>query len=116
MRPHGLSLTCSPLIDKWFERVQRIRKFYKNSDVYRDRKLTLEYWTSSTYTPEAEEKLKAFRDKNNRIKVDWKDGLQILEIAPQDRLTTITEKLNEHYFKHPLSKDWPDETDVVSGS
>ncbi|MCK0553313.1 hypothetical protein KFO32_09620 [Pantoea ananatis] len=45
------------------------------------------------------------RDKNNRIKVGWKDSQQILEIVRQDRLTTITEKLNEHYVKHPLSKD-----------
>ncbi|QZE31426.1 hypothetical protein [Pantoea ananatis] len=109
-------LITAEMIDKWIERVQRIRKFYQNSDVYRDRKLTFEYWTSSTYTPEAEEKLKAFRDKNNRINVGWKDGQQILEIARKDRLTTITETLNEHYFKHPLSKEWPDETDVGSGN
>lgn len=97
------------MVEKWFDRVQRIRRFYQNSEAYRDRKLTFEYWTSSTFTPEAEEKLKAFRDKNQRISVDWKDGQQILQIARQDRLNTIVDALNEHYFKHPLGKDWKEE-------
>lgn len=100
------------MIEIWFKRVQRIRKFYQNSEAYRDRKLTFEYWTSSAFTPEAEEKLKAFREKNHRVCIDWKDGKQILQIARQDRLNTIVDALNEHYFKHPLGNDWPEEVDT----
>lgn len=93
------------LIERWITQVQLIRRYFQNSEVYRDRKLTFAYWTSSSFTSEAEQLLQDFQDRNKRLKIEWKTGEQIIKIAREDKLTSIVTVLNDHYAKHPLSDD-----------
>jgi len=93
------------MIEKWLERVQRIRKFYSQIHVYRDRKMTFSFWTSSDFEPEALELLLYQKQRNTKITLDWKNGRDILSIVKEDNLKSIADVLQEHYLRHPLAPD-----------
>jgi len=96
-------LIDAALIERWFIQIQLIRRFFQNSEVYRDRKLTFEFWTSSDFTPDALALMKEFKLRNKRLNIAWKNGEQLITIAREDRLTSIVTVLNDHYVKHPLA-------------
>jgi hypothetical protein len=60
------------MIEKWIDRVQRIRKYYSQIQVYRDRKMTFSFWTSSDFEPKALECLLYHKKRNTKITLDWK--------------------------------------------
>lgn len=93
------------MIMRWIVQVQLMRRYFSSNEVYRNRKLTFEYWTSSDFSPEAIEELAEFKQRNNKITINWKNGSDILSIARDDNLTSIVNTLNDHYLKHPLSQD-----------
>lgn len=94
------------LIGHWLDKVQVMRRYFSNIEIFRSRKLTFAYWTSSDFTPEAIALLEQFRERNSRIIIEWKNGKQILDAARLDNLTSIITVLNEHYTKHPLAQDF----------
>lgn len=99
-------LIDAELITHWLEKVQLMRRFFSSTEVFRNRKLTFAYWTSSDFTPEATALLEQFKEKNSRISIEWKNGEQIVDVAREDNLTSIVTVLHEHYAKHPLAADY----------
>lgn len=97
-------LVDGPVIERWLEQIQVIRRYFQNISEYRDRKLTFAYWTASDFTPEATELLESFRQRNTRLTVEWKNGDQIIETARNNAMSSVVKVLNEHYARHPLAK------------
>ncbi|ENF1950572.1 hypothetical protein ABQK02_003802 [Salmonella enterica subsp. enterica] len=93
------------MIEKWIDRVQRIRKYYSQIQVYRDRKMTFSFWTSSDFEPKALECLLYHKQRNTKITLDWKNGREILAIVKEDKLNSIADVLQEHYLRHPLAPE-----------
>lgn len=93
------------MIEKWIDRIQRIRKYYNQIQVYRDRKMTFSFWTSSDFEPEALECLLYHKQRNTKFSLDWKNGSDILAIVKEDKLNSIADVLQEHYLRHPLAPE-----------
>lgn len=93
------------MIERWLTQVQLIRRYFQSNEIYRDRKLTFAYWTSSSFTPEATDLLVQFQERNKRLSIEWKTGEEIINLAREDKLTSIVTILNDHYARHPLAED-----------
>lgn len=98
-------LITAEMIDKWMDRVQRIRKYYNQNQVYRERKMTFAFWTSSDFEPDAVDRLLYHKQRNTKIALDWKNGRDILKIVKEDNLNSIADVLQEHYLRHPLAPE-----------
>ncbi|EOZ4596639.1 hypothetical protein [Morganella morganii] len=93
------------MIEKWIERIQRIRKYFSQIPIYRERKMIFSFWTSSDFSPEALECLLYHKKRNVKILLDWKNGREILGIVKEDKLNSIADVLQEHYLRHPLASE-----------
>lgn len=91
-------------IQKWFEKIVIIYKALKSDPFFVNRSITFEYWTSGTFSTEAEDFLTSKKENTRKYEINWKNGTQIISYARSKKLTSMVDTLKEHYANHPLSK------------
>ena len=63
-----------------------------------------EIWTTGLFDDKALALLEKEKAKRKRIKIDWRDGAHVRDYAKLASHKAILDTLDEHYFKHPLSR------------
>jgi len=87
----------------WLRRIPTFRAHLAGERRFREAKISFEMWTTGTFTSDALALLKAEKPKRTKTPIDWKDGLQVAEIAKTAKEKAIREALYEHFLRHPLS-------------
>jgi hypothetical protein len=83
-------------VEKWLnERVPRIRNFLRNNREDQNQKLSFEFWTTSHFTPEAEDFLRKSTQRTTKYSVKWKD---------QHTLRAYVSELQDSYLKDILER------------
>jgi hypothetical protein len=62
------------------------------------RKITVAFWTSGRFSPEAINYLDGKKAATLKYSIDWKDGQQVRDYARGNRLTGLIQVL-ENYYK-----------------
>jgi len=70
----------------------------------RAKKLKGEFWTTSTFAPDAEAHLRERQSQLTKYEISWLDGPAIREMLSRTRESRLREILDEHFFHHPLSE------------
>lgn len=63
-----------------------------------------EYWTTGTFSSEAETFLKEHSSKTKRYKIGWADGKSVLEYSNQIQAPGVKKMLKEHYLYAPITR------------
>jgi hypothetical protein len=85
-------------VEEWVtEKVPIIFKALMQDNQFRDRKIEFEFWTSSTFMPDAKSYLKQVSKKTSKYEIRWKEGVEIIEYSREKKLTSIKNDLKEHF-------------------
>lgn len=91
-------------ISTWIERVDRLHRFHRQEQRFQGCLFGFEIWTTGKFDEEALALLRTEKSNRKHIKICWKDGTQVRTYAEKASRKAILDTLDEHYFKHPLSK------------
>lgn len=92
-------------VQHWLnDRVPVMQGALKNEARFSGCKFHYEYWTCGTFSSDAIAFLERAAAKTRRYSIGWKDGPAVRAYAAAVRPSTVLKVLDEHYFKHPLSR------------
>jgi hypothetical protein len=92
-------------VQKWYsDRVPFIAETIRQSKHYEVRPLRFELWSNGLFHQRALEWLNKQPKIFDRHIVSWKNGVEIKKYSVSAKNKSIRNILNEHYFKHPLTK------------
>ncbi|MDY0166943.1 MAG: hypothetical protein RBS80_10390 [Thermoguttaceae bacterium] len=116
-RGHAPDVTVDDkTIEHWIEhRIPRIRRWILNQSHYSKCKLSFEFWTTGTLTPEASAHLRNASTKTRKYTIAWKTGQEVYEYVQAVGSKRLMHVMKEQYLKHPLSQlnDFSDRTAEV---
>lgn len=98
------SRVSSSEVKEWFKKVGRIVSHYRAQQRFQGYKIGFEFWTTGQFDEDALQLLVAEKKKRKKITLGWRDGQQVREYAKRANNKSISNTLNEHYFRHPLTK------------
>jgi len=90
-------------VEDWLQRIPTFQTHIRNNQSLREASLSFELWTSGSFHPEALIKLESEQKKRKKSPIAWKNGNDLLELSKKYKIKPITNALNSHFLKHPLS-------------
>jgi hypothetical protein len=84
-------------VQRWEKKISIIRNWINGISVYAGREQHFEFWTTSSFKPEATDYIKRMKTSVKKYTVDCKAYPELLEIAKSEKLNSIYDLLNEHY-------------------
>ncbi len=86
-----------PTIEQWEKNIKIIRNWIDANNEYRSRKQYFEFWTTSSFKPEAIDYLEKIKASVRKYTVDYKAYNGVLAMAKNENLNSIHALLLEHY-------------------
>ena len=86
-----------PTIEQWERKIKIIRNWLDDNNEYRSRKQCFEFWTTSSFKPEAIAYLDKIKASVKKYTVDYKASNGVLAMAKNENLNSIHAILLEHY-------------------
>ncbi|MEW6615823.1 MAG: hypothetical protein AB1401_10205 [Thermodesulfobacteriota bacterium] len=86
-----------PTIQEWETKINIIRNWLDCNNEYRSRKQYFEFWTTSSFKPEAISYLDKVKASVRKYTVDYKASNGVLAMAKNENLNSIHALLLEHY-------------------
>ena len=90
-------------VSDWLRRIPTFRAHLIRENRFREAAISFEIWTTGEFSPEALSLLESEKPKRTKTRIDWKNGLQVADIARGAKEKTVREALYEHFLKHPLT-------------
>lgn len=92
-------------VKKWYaDRIPMITEILESSTPNEERSIRFELWSNGLFHPRALDWLKNELSSEKQWDVGWRDGKEMKEYVRRAKNKTISNILNQHYFKHPLTK------------
>lgn len=91
-------------VEDWLRRIPIFRSHLARQDRFREALISFELWTTGMFTADALAKLQTEKQRRSKIRIDWKDGTAVADVAKLSREKKIKEALFEHFLHHPLAK------------
>lgn len=92
-------------IESWIEKkVPTIYSALSRDDRYSGSKIQFEFWTIGGFMPDALDVLEGAQSTIRKYGIAWKDGKAIQDYARSLSAPGVVKILDEHYFKHPVTK------------
>jgi len=93
-------------IKKWLSKLPKIRNWILANSVWNKcSKIKFEFWTTGKFSQDAKALLDKQKKSTKKYCIDWKDGDQVYTYASSINSPHIKKALNEHYRKHPITKN-----------
>lgn len=98
-----------PEVEKWLtQKVPVIHAALKGQDRYSTSELAFEFWTASSFEPDAEEFLRQAKQSTRRYRIDWKNGVEIRKYAERIKAPGLRKIIDDNYFKDVLAHPLPE--------
>jgi hypothetical protein len=92
-------------VEHWIHyRVPIMHAVLKKESRFQGCEFHYEYWTCGTFSTEATTTLKKEATKTRKFVIAWKDGKAVRDYARKVRPGSVMRVLDQHYFKHPITK------------
>jgi hypothetical protein len=82
----------------------------KGQDRYSNAEFAFEFWTASSFEPDAENFLQEAKRSTRRYRVGWKNGIDIRKYAEDIKAPGLRKVIDDHYFKDILAQPAPEKT------
>ncbi|MES0150233.1 hypothetical protein NKJ95_23765 [Mesorhizobium sp. M0012] len=69
----------------------------------REAEIRCELWTSGEFDADALVMLAYEKARRTNVRIDWKNGKAVRAVGTGLKEKTITDAIDQHFFKHPLS-------------
>lgn len=99
----GVRVTLEEVED-WLRRIPIFKAHINSQASLASAEIRFELWTPGEFEDDALKKLKYEKLRRTANPIDWKDGSQVRDFSRKNRDTTVTKAIDEHFFKHPMSK------------
>ena len=98
-----------PEVEKWLtQKVPTIHAALKVQDRYSSTEFAFEFWTASSFEPDAEDFLLQAKRSTRRYHIGWKNGLDIRKYAEGIKAPGLRKIIDDHYFKDILAQPVPE--------
>lgn len=98
-----------PEVEKWLtQKVPTIHAALKGQDRYSSAEFAFEFWTASSFEPDAENFLQEAKRSTRRYRIGWKNGTDIREYAKGIKAPGLRKIIEDHYFKDILAQPVPE--------
>lgn len=100
-----------PEVEKWLtQKVPTIHAALKGQDRYSSAEFAFEFWTASSFEPDAENFLQEAKKSIRRYRIGWKNGIDIRTYAENIKAPGLRKIIDDHYFKDILAHPAPEKT------
>ena len=104
-----------PEVEKWLtQKVPTIHAALKGQDRYSSAEFAFEFWTASSFEPDAEDFLLKAKQSTRRYRIGWKNGVDIRKYAEGIKAPGLRKIIDDHYFKDILAHPVPEESSIDS--
>tara|TARA_R110002124_G_scaffold59522_1_gene164409 strand:- start:253 stop:606 length:354 start_codon:yes stop_codon:yes gene_type:complete len=87
-------------IDVWItKKIPAFKKWFEKQELFRNKSLEFEYWSTSGYEIAAKEALDEFKDSYTKHKVNYFGPLEIRAFATQMKNKKLKESLDNFFLK-----------------
>jgi hypothetical protein len=91
-------------VEHWFDKtIPVVRSHMQYSSDHRNKRLRCEFWTTSSFAPDAFAFLQDRKQRTRRFDIDWADGPTIRQRFGDANERRLREILDEHFLKHPIA-------------
>lgn len=91
-------------VDDWLTRqIPRIHSWTASQPRFSGQRLTVAFWTSGSFSPDALARLRAAQAATRRYAIDWKDGVGVAEYVTDSKEKYAERLFREHFANHPLA-------------
>ncbi len=91
-------------VEKWLnQKVPIIHGALKGQDRYSSSKFAFEFWTASSFEPDAEDFLQTAKQSTRRYRIDWKNGVEFRKYAQDLKAPGLRKIIDDSYFKDILA-------------
>lgn len=84
-------------IERWEKMIKIIRNWIDEIQDYRHREQYFEFWTTSSFKPEAIEYIEKMKTSTKKYKVNYKAYPELVTMVKNEKLNSIYDLLKEHY-------------------
>lgn len=103
-----------PDVEKWLnQKVPTIHGALKGLDRYSNAEFAFEFWTASSFEPDAEAFLQKAKQSTSRYQIGWKSGIGIRKYAEGLKASGLRKIIDDHYFRDILAHPLPDRAVLV---
>ena len=90
-------------VQDWIRRIPIFRAHLVREQRFREAAISFEIWTTGVFSSGALALLEDEKKKRTKTPINWKDGMQVAEVAKRAKEKAIREALYEHFLRHPLA-------------
>ncbi|MBZ9959016.1 hypothetical protein [Mesorhizobium sp. BR1-1-14] len=90
-------------VEEWLRRIPTFVEYVRANTFLREAEIRCEIWTSGEFDADALVMLASEKARRTNIRIDWKNGKAVRAAGTGLKEKTITDAIDQHFFKHPLS-------------
>ena len=91
-------------VEGWLGKLPVMQDYVASESDLRGRERNYAFWTTGRLEADARARLEQEQERRIKNPISWKEGKDVREMVARLQLKAIGDALNEHFFRHPLSR------------